>query len=49
MTQLYAVRIYIDNPDQKAGMNGEVRLSMDTADSAIVIRGDAVLIKRIKR
>ena len=51
MTQLYAVRIYIDNPDQKIrpGMNGEVRLSMDIADSAIVIRGDAVLDKEDKK
>ena len=51
MTQLYAVRIYIDNPDQKIkpGMNGEVRLSMDIADSAIVIRGNAVLDKEDKK
>lgn len=50
-TQLYVVKIYIDNSDKKIkpGMNGEVRLSMDIADSAIVIRGDAVLDKKDKK
>ncbi len=50
-TQLYAVKIYIDNSDQKIkpGMNGQVQLSMDTVDSAIVIKGDAVLDKEDKK
>ncbi len=50
-TQLYAVKIYIDNSDKKIkpGMNGEVRLSMDTVDSTIVIKGNAVLDKEDKK
>ena len=50
-TQLYAVMIYIDNSDQKIkpGMNGEAKLSMNTVDSAIVIKGDAVLDKGDKK
>ncbi|HZK57244.1 MAG TPA: efflux RND transporter periplasmic adaptor subunit [Clostridia bacterium] len=50
-TQLYTVKIYIDNSEQKIrpGMNGEVKLSMDTVDSAIVIKGDAVLDKEDKK
>ena len=50
-TQLYAVKIYIDNSDQKIkpGMNGQIQLSMDTVDSAIVIKEDAVLDKGDKK
>lgn len=50
-TQLYAVKVYIDNSDQKIkpGMNGQIQLSMDTVDSAIVIKGDAVLDKEDKK
>lgn len=45
--QLYPVKIYIDNLDNKIrpGMNSEVILNIDKVDAAIVIRGNAVLDK----
>ncbi len=50
-TQLYIVKIYIDNSDKniKPGMNGEIKLSVDTVDSTIVIKGNAVLDKEDKK
>lgn len=44
-SQLYAVRVYIENPDKsiKPGMTGEVRLNLDTVESAIIVKSDAVL------
>ncbi len=46
-SQLYPVKIYIDNLDRKLkpGMNGEVDLSIDEVESTIVLKGDAVLDK----
>lgn len=45
--QLYPVKIYIDNLDNKIrpGMNSEVILNIDKVDAAIVIKGNAVLDK----
>ncbi len=50
-TQLYIVKIYMDNSDKniKPGMNGEIKLSVDTVDSTIVIKGNAVLDKEDKK
>lgn len=50
-TQLYTVKVYIDNIDKKVkpGMNGEIKLSMDTVDSTIVVKGNAVLDKDDKK
>lgn len=44
-SQLYPIKVYIDNVDEniRSGMTGEVRLDMDRVDSAIVIKGSAVL------
>jgi RND family efflux transporter MFP subunit len=44
-SQLYAVRVYIENLDKsiKPGMTGEVRLNLDSVESAIIIKSDAVL------
>lgn len=44
-SQLYPIKIYIDNADKniRPGMNGEVKLGTDKVDSAIVIKGSAVL------
>lgn len=45
--QLYPVKIYIDNLDNKIkpGMSGEIILNIDKVDSAIVIKSNAVLDK----
>lgn len=50
-SQLYNVRIYIENIDDKIkpGMNGEVKLNMDRSESAIVIKSNAVLDKDDKK
>ena len=44
-SQLYPVKIYIENTNQKIrpGMTGEARLSVDKIDSALVIKSNAVL------
>jgi RND family efflux transporter MFP subunit len=46
-SQLYAVKVYIDNSDKKIrpGMNGEMKVGLDTVGSAIIVKGNAVLDK----
>lgn len=46
-SNLYAIRVYLDNLDKdiRPGMNGELSLSVDEIDSALVIRSRAVLDK----
>jgi len=50
-SQLYPVKVYIDNVDKKIrpGMNGQVKLNMDQVESALVIKGNAVLDKDEKK
>ncbi|MDX9916798.1 MAG: efflux RND transporter periplasmic adaptor subunit [Gudongella sp.] len=44
-TQLYTVRIYLDNPDKsiRPGMIGEVKLTLERVESAVVVKSDAIL------
>ena len=44
-SQLYSVRIYIDNPTGsiKPGMTGEVTLTLESVENSIIVKSDAVL------
>jgi len=44
-SQLYSVRIYIDNPTGsiKPGMTGEVTLTLESVQNSIIVKSDAVL------
>lgn len=50
-TGLYTVRVYVENSEKniRPGMNGEIKVGLDTVESAVIVPGSAVLDKEDRK
>lgn len=50
-TGLYTVRVYVENSDKniRPGMNGEIKVGLDTVESAVIVPGSSVLEKEDRK